>query len=94
MTYTAGENLSHLVKGYQKDGWNVMISQIKPTGAKGEVKIEVSWGEKDGAKLTGTASVSADDDKGNYIEISASQDSDGNGKVDVTAGHEKEDSDK
>lgn len=83
---------SHFIKGYPMQGWGNVKNAVKPMSeAKGEVKIKVEWGKKEGAKVTVSGSVSAKDDDGNYVEATASQDNNGDGKVEVTVGTETKD---
>jgi hypothetical protein len=91
-----GEDLSLLVRGYQKGGWGQMKNQIKPMDVDAGFKatVEWSWGGKESTPVSGSLAVSANDDKGNYAEITVTRDSNGEGKTTVTAGHEKEDTDK
>ncbi|MBX7066637.1 MAG: hypothetical protein K1X28_05350 [Parachlamydiales bacterium] len=82
--------LAHLIIGYSPCGWGKMRNSIKPMDVSGEASIKWEWGDKDGSKISVEASASASNDKGDYIEVSASQDSDGKGDVEVTIGTERE----
>lgn len=78
--------LSHLIKGYPTHGWGNVKNSIKPMGEiKGEATFKYEWGDKDGNKFTFEASASAKDDNGNYVEVSASESSDGTGDVGCVA---------
>ncbi len=91
-----GEDLSGLVRSCQQAGWSQMKNQIKPMDVDAGFKatVEWSWGGKESTPVSGSLAVSANDDKGNYAEITVTQDTNGEGKTTVTAGHEKGDTDK
>ena len=87
----AEENdISHLVKGYPMQDWGGIKNAIKPlnVSAQGgaEVDITYKWGDKDGDKVTVSASASVSDDKGNHADVTVSTDSDGKGSIGVSAG--------
>jgi hypothetical protein len=92
MTHLAEGNISHLVKGYPMAGWSKMKNQIKPmdVGGNGSLTFKAEWGDKEGPKFTIEGSVGVHDDKGNYADISGSQDSNGQGKAEIEIGHEED----
>jgi len=60
------------------------------SGGSGSIKFEAKWGDEDGIKFSGGIEVEAHDDNGNYASVRAEQDSDGKGKVEVSAGHKED----
>ena len=69
-------------------GWGEMKHAIKPMNASAQASGRYEWGGEDGGKFTVSGSASVSDDKGNHIDIAVSQDSDGKGSVEVSAGTE------
>ncbi len=65
---------------------------IKPleVNASGEIKADISWGDKDGVKVSVGAAGQVSDDKGNYIKGEIKQDNNGQGSASVSAGHEND----
>jgi len=66
------------------------LTPMLTSGIDASVKTEVefSWDGKEGTTCTGSISGRADDDKGNFAEVKASQNSNGEGKASISAGHE------
>jgi hypothetical protein len=58
-------------------------------GGSAEVVITYEWGGKDGSELSVSIKGEAHDSYGNYVEATASQNSDGEGKAEVKGGYEK-----
>ena len=67
---------------------NMAIPSFK-AGGSGEVRIEGSWGGKDGPDVNVSVSAEVHDSQGNYVEAEVSQDSSGEGSASVSAGHEE-----
>lgn len=89
--HQAGENdISHLIKSYPMQGWGSIKNTVKPlnanANANAEIKWDYTWGDKEGDKWTVSGSASASDDQGNYVDLTASQNSDGKGSVQVSGG--------
>lgn len=83
------ENQSELEVRTQK-----IRRMILNAGASGEVKVEVSWGDKDGTKVNIGASGQIEDKNGNYAKAEVKHDNDGKGSASVSAGHKNEESGK
>ena len=83
-------NISHLVKAYPMQGWGGIKNAVKPLNANANANAEAgltyTWGDKDGDKLTVSGSVSISDDRGNHADVTVSQNSDGKGSVEASAG--------
>jgi hypothetical protein len=68
------------------------ISSVSPLKAGGnvEAKIDISWGGKEGTEVNFGVAGEIHDNSGNYAKGELSQDSDGEGKVSISAGHKEE----
>ena len=64
---------------------------IAPMGASvsGEVGVTVEWGGSKGTEVSGHASGSVSDDKGNAVDATVEVASDGSGSATVSASHEE-----
>jgi hypothetical protein len=71
------EGISHLLKPMEVGG-----------GAK--ITLTADWGGKNGPQISIKGSGEIYDNKGNYAEVTIKQDHSGEGKVEVSAGHEKD----
>lgn len=60
----------------------------------GKAEVTIEWGGKEGTKVSGSISESANDHKGNQVEAKVKVESDGIKKATISASHEKSDSSK
>lgn len=83
-------NLSHLVRGYPMQNWGHLKNDIQPLAeVSGEIKVNIEWGGSQGTQINVGGAVSASDNRGDYVEVSGSQNvNSGEGNVEITAGTE------
>ncbi|MDP1609204.1 MAG: hypothetical protein Q8L98_07825 [Chlamydiales bacterium] len=85
-TFVPQEILSELAMKTQ----SMAREHHRGSGASAEAGISCGWGGKDGIELSGYATGTVHDDKGNSAQVTVEQKSDGTGNVDVSVRHDEQ----
>src|SRR5579864_385769 len=80
----------HVKSIVHKTSTSLLIRPMK-SGGSVSFELDIDWGKDSGPSWSGKVSGEAHDNNGNYARVSAETDSDGDHRVSVSGGHEKED---
>lgn len=64
--------------------------RVLAAGGSGAVELDIKWGGRDGVEVNFGGRGEIHDEKGNFVNIKAEQNSDGTGHINISAGHKEE----